>query len=222
MGVASESTGQDFHDLFSVYLTIGTVVAVLVVGTIAYAVVRYRRRDGASPREVGGLRQLEALWIGLVAATVAALLIATFRTEGRVDAVSANPRQTVRALAFQWGWRFSYPGTGVATTGNADRPPTLVVPASEPVRFELSSRDVIHAFWVPELKFKRDAFPNRVITFDLVFDPGVTTIGRCAEFCGLDHDRMDFQVVAMQPERFDRWLRERAAPAGHPASGGRK
>jgi cytochrome c oxidase subunit 2 len=74
------------------------------------------------------------------------------------------------------------------------------------VRFEISSRDVIHSFWIPELRFKRDAFPNRVTDFDLVFDPGVTTTGRCAEFCGLGHDRMDFQVVSMQPNAFVRWL----------------
>jgi cytochrome c oxidase subunit 2 len=89
------------------------------------------------------------------------------------------------------------------------------VPAGESVRFEISSRDVIHSFWIPELRFKRDAFPDRVTDFDLVFDPGVTTVGRCAEFCGLGHDRMDFQVVSMQPPDFQRWLtaRERAIRA---------
>jgi cytochrome c oxidase subunit 2 len=212
MPVAATSTREDFQSLFSMYMTIALVVAILVIATIAYAVVRYRRRDGATPREMRGLKPLEAAWVGLVAATVAVLLIATFRTESRVDAVPQDPSQTVRVVAFQWGWRFSYPGTGVATTGNDVRAPSLVVPAGEAVRFEISSRDVIHSFWIPELRFKRDAFPNRVTDFDLVFDPGVTTVGRCAEFCGLGHDRMDFQVVSMQPQDFRRWLngRERA------------
>jgi cytochrome c oxidase subunit II len=212
MPVAATSTREDFQSLFSMYMTIALVVAILVIATIAYAVVRYRRRDGATPREIRGLKPLEAAWVGLVAATVAVLLIATFRTESRVDAVPQDPSQTVRVVAFQWGWRFSYPGTGVATTGNDVRAPSLVVPAGEAVRFEISSRDVIHSFWIPELRFKRDAFRNRVTDFDLVFDPGVTTVGRCAEFCGLGHDRMDFQVVSMQPQDFRRWLngRERA------------
>jgi cytochrome c oxidase subunit 2 len=212
MPVAATSTREDFQSLFSMYMTIALVVAILVIATIAYAVVRYRRRDGATPREIRGLKPLEAAWVGLVATTVAVLLIATFRTESRVDAVPQDPSQTVRVVAFQWGWRFSYPGTGVATTGNDVRAPSLVVPAGEAVRFEISSRDVIHSFWIPELRFKRDAFPNRVTDFDLVFDPGVTTVGRCAEFCGLGHDRMDFQVVSMQPQDFRRWLngRERA------------
>jgi cytochrome c oxidase subunit II len=216
MDLATTSTRQDFQSLFTLYITIALVVAVLVIATIAYAVVRYRHRDGAAPREIRGLKPLEAVWVGLVAATVAVLLVVTFRTEGRVDAVPQDPAQTVRVLGFQWGWRFSYPGTGVAITGNDVRPPSLVVPAGEPVRFEISSRDVIHSFWIPELRFKRDAFPDRVTDFDLVFDPAVTTVGRCAEFCGLSHDRMDFQVVSMQPPDFQRWLtaRERAIRAG--------
>ena len=214
--VAATSTRQDFQDLFSLYMLVAGIVIVLVLGAIAYAVVRYRRREGAAPHEVRGLRPLEGVWIVLLSATVVLLLVSTFRTEDRVDAVADDPAQTVRVTAFQWGWRFSYPGTGVSVTGNSQRLPVLVVPAGVPVRLELSARDVIHAFWIPELRFKRDAFPNRVTDFDLVFDPGVTTTGRCAEFCGLGHDRMDFQVVSMSPDGFARWLRSRgrrAAPA---------
>src|SRR2546423_9286358 len=220
MPVAATSTREDFQSLFSMYMTIALVVAILVIATIAYAVVRYRRRDGATPREIRGLKPLEAAWVGLVAATVAVLLIATFRTESRVDAVPQDPAQTVRVVASQWGWRFSYPGTGVATTGNDVRAPSLVVPAGEAVRFEISSRDVIHSFWIPELRFKRDAFPNRVTDFDLVFDPGVTTVRRCAEVCGLGHDRMDFQVVSMQPQDFRRWLKGRERAIRRSAGGG--
>jgi cytochrome c oxidase subunit II len=217
MGIGATSTRQDFQSLFSLYITIAIVVALLVIAAIAYAVVRYRRRDGVAPGEARWLKQLEAIWVGLVAATVAVLLVATFRTESRVDAVPGDPSQTVRVVAFQWGWRFSYPGTRVATTGNDVRPPSLVVPAGESVRLEIRSRDVIHSFWIPELRFKRDAFPNRVTDFDLVFDQGVTTIGRCAEFCGLGHDRMDFQVVSMQPRAFERWLSQRERRARHSA-----
>jgi cytochrome c oxidase subunit II len=221
MGPAVTSTRQDFSDLFTLYVIIALVVAALVLAAIAYAVIRYRARDGASPSEPRGMKPLEAVWVSAIAAIVVVLLVATFRAESRVDAVPGDPPRTVRALAFQWGWRFSYPGTGVTVTGNTDRPPSLVVPAGVPVRFELSSRDVVHSFWVPELRFKRDAFPKRVTSFDLEFDPGVTTTGRCAEFCGLGHDRMDFQVVSMSPANFDRWLaahRRRAASAGRRGS----
>jgi cytochrome c oxidase subunit 2 len=214
MALATETTQQNFQGLFTLYMAIAVAVAGLVLGTLAYAVVRYRRREGRSPRAVKGLKPAEGVWVGLVAATVVVLLVATFRTEDRVDAVPSDPPQTVHAVAFQWGWRFGYPGTGVSITGNAERPPTLVIPAGVPVRFEITSRDVIHSFWVPALRFKRDAFPNRTSAFDLVVDPGVTTTGHCAEFCGLGHDAMDFELVSMEPHDFDRWLRRRESRAG--------
>jgi cytochrome c oxidase subunit II len=223
MPPALETTRQDFQDLFSLYLVIGIAIAVLVIATIAFAVIRYRYREGRDPdRPETLLKVIEGTWIVSVAAIVVVLLVATFTTEDRVDAVPGDPARTVRVVGFQWGWRFSYPGTGVAITGNSERPPTLVVPAGVAVRFEITSRDVVHSFWVPGLRYKRDAFPKRVSDFDLVVDPGVTTTGHCAEFCGLGHDRMDFELVSMDPGRFDEWLRQRehraaAGVAGDPA-----
>jgi len=108
--------------------------------------------------------------------------------------------------AFQWGWRFTYVGEGVTVVGDDRRPPTLVVPTDTTVQFTVRSRDVIHAFWIPELRFKRDAFPERESTFDLVFDEEEST-GRCAEFCGLAHGEMTFDVVGMQSADFRAWLR---------------
>src|SRR5436190_22553535 len=108
MGLAATSTRQDFQDLFSLYLTIGLVIGGLVLVTIAYAVIRYRARTGATPREPGGLKPLEAAWVIGVAAIVVVLLVSTFRTEDRVDAVAGDPAQTVRVVGFQWGWHFSY------------------------------------------------------------------------------------------------------------------
>src|SRR5436190_13061919 len=207
MPPAIETTRQDFQDLFSLYMTIGIAIGALVIVTILFVTVRYRHRDGRDPKRPDTLlKVLEGTWAAAIAAIVVVLLVSTFTTEDRVDAVPGDPTQTVRVVGFQWGWRFSYPGTGVSVTGNGERPPTLVVPAGVAVRFEISSRDVIHSFWVPALRFKRDAFPDRVSDFDLVLDPGVTTTGHCAEFCGLGHDRMDFQVVSMDPAAFDRWL----------------
>jgi cytochrome c oxidase subunit II len=120
--------------------------------------------------------------------------------------VSADPGAELDVTAFQWGWRFTYPDEDVTVVGDDRRPPTLVVPIDETVRFTLTSRDVIHSFWIPEVRFKRDAFPNRETTFDLSFEQDDMT-GRCAEFCGLAHGEMTFDVVGMDRDDFDDWLR---------------
>ena len=216
MPPAIETNSQEFEGLFTLYMVIGGAIAVLVLTAIAYAVIRHRHREGRRRSEPRGMKPVEAIWVACVAGLVIVLLVATFRTEERVDAVTDDPAQNIEVLAFQWGWRFTYPGTGITTVGSGARPPTLVVPAGETVRFDLTSRDVIHSFWIPELRFKRDAFPNRTTTFDLVFDPGVSTTARCAEFCGLDHDQMDFQVVSMSPSDFERWLRSHERGQGAP------
>jgi cytochrome c oxidase subunit 2 len=132
------------------------------------------------------------------------LLAFTFTTETDVDRVAAA-RVQIAVTASQWGWRFDY-GGGRAVVGNDRTLPVLVVPAGEPVGFRLMSRDVIHAFWVPELRFKRDAFPRRTTRFDLVFAKPGSYAGSCAEFCGLHHADMRFGVRAVSRDEFDRWL----------------
>ena len=104
--------------------------------------------------------------------------------ESRIDAVAATG-DTVEVVAFQWGWTFRHDGRTV--TGDDLHDPTLVVKAGRTIRFRIISRDVIHSFWIPSERFKRDAFPQRWTEFDLTFDRPGSYVGRCAEFCGLQH-----------------------------------
>jgi cytochrome c oxidase subunit II len=206
------STRTDWQDLWSLYLPVAIGVAALVWAAIAFAVVRYRRRAGRGP---GGPSEKTKLEVGLatvLAGVVAVLVAFTFSTEAKTD--SDSPGQvTIRVLAFQWGWRFTYPSADVTVTGNSDRPPTFAVPVGETVHFELDSRDVIHSFWVPSQRFKRDAFPGVETGFDLKFDSPGLNAGRCAEFCGLRHDAMDFNVVALPRPHFQSWLADRKGGA---------
>jgi cytochrome c oxidase subunit II len=198
-------THDEFQELWGLYLPIGAAVAAIVFGMVFFALVRYRRRDGELPRARESPPVVEGLYALLLAAVVAFLLVMTFRTDDDVTAVSADPGAEVEVTAFQWGWRFSYPGEGVTVVGDDRRPPTLVVPSDTTVRFTVHSRDVIHSFWIPELRFKRDAFPEREDTFDLSFEQD-EMVGRCAEFCGLAHGEMTFDVVAMEQGDFEAWL----------------
>ena len=199
----------------SVYLPIACAVAVLVVGAILFAVLRYRERPGRTPSERTDAPRIEALWAAGIAAIVVVLVVNTFSTEAKTDAVSPHPGLRVEVTAARWSWTFSYPGTGIVDHGSTLRPAVLHVPTGTVVQFRLTSRDVIHSFWIPGLRFKRDAFPKRTTTFDLTFGPGKYANGRCAEFCGLHHGDMEFVVDAQSPAAFRRWL------AGRRASGAR-
>jgi cytochrome c oxidase subunit 2 len=199
-------TRDEFDDLLGLYLPIGVAVAAIIFALTLFAIVQYRRRGDELPTQREGLPWAEATFAVVLAAIVAILLASTFATTDRVDELSADPELEVDVTAFQWGWRFTYAGEDVTVVGDDRRPPTLVVPTDTTVRFNVESRDVIHAFWIPELRFKKDVFPDRVNSFDLVFGDD-EMVGRCAEFCGLAHGEMTFDVVAMSPIEFEDWVR---------------
>jgi cytochrome c oxidase subunit II len=214
---AQTDTRDEFQDLWGVYLPIGIAVAVIVFALVFFLLVRYRRRDDELPRRREGPPILEGLYALLLAGVVVFLVAMTFRTDDRVIEVSADPGLEIDVTAFQWGWRFTYVDEGVTVVGDDRRPPTMVVPTDTTVQFTLTSRDVIHSFWIPEVRFKRDAFPERESTFDLVFTEEEESTGRCAEFCGLAHGEMTFQVVGMESAEFTDWLgtRRRAGEIQH-------
>lgn len=206
-------TRVEVQDLFDAYLWIAVGVAVIVFGAVGFAMVRYRRRPGREPSGKSEWMSGELVYAGILVLIVAGLVTATFSTEDKVDAVSPHPALRVDVTAFQWGWTWTYPD-GTSVTGNSDSPPTFAVPAGRTVQFTLRSRDVIHAFWVPEQRFKRDAFPNRTTSFDLDFDHTGMNGGVCAEFCGLRHSQMAFNVLALSPADFQSWLADRSGATG--------
>ena len=86
--------------------------------------------------------------------------------------------------------------------------PVLVLPASSKVLLELTSRDVVHSFWIPSFRFKRDIFPGEVDAFQVDVSDAIGSYrnaGVCAEFCGLDHGKMRFDVEVVTQADFDAW-----------------
>jgi cytochrome c oxidase subunit II len=205
------STRAEFQHLFwGLYapVTGGAVVLVLIVTGLL--VLRNRGADRPPTRSSNvALELVVACALGAIAA---GLLTETFSAEGSVDALH-RPAVVVDATGFQWGWTFTYPGTSVSTSSGPRSPARLVVPVGEVVEVRLRSRDVIHALWVPEQRFKRLAFPDRVTRFDLRFDRAGRFEGRCSTFCGLRHDVMTFVVDARPAADFRHWLRQRETQA---------
>jgi cytochrome c oxidase subunit 2 len=203
-------TRHEFAGLFSIYEWLMVAVTAIVFGAVVFALLRYRRRGDDWPRGRDESKLAEPLYAVLLAAIAVSLITLTFRAEARIDPVSARANVRVNVVAFQWQWRFSYPGRGVTVVGRPHGVPEIVVPADRRILFSARSTDVIHSFWVPALRFKRDAFPDRTTRFGLVFGRRGTYPGRCAEFCGLRHAQMDFRVRAVSPSRFRAWIEAHA------------
>lgn len=199
------STRAQYDRVFSIYVPIAAAVFVVVVGVIAVGMFRGRRRSSPSRRSHNN--PLEAGYAVFLVCIVGLLLYVTFTAEHQVDTVAARerPALTVDVVAARWEWEFRYPGYGiVARSGFVGHQP-LVVPADRAVRFELRSQDVIHSIWIPELRFKRDLIPGAAEQVTLTFTQTGSFSGQCAEFCGLRHAEMIFDVRVLSPSAFARW-----------------
>ncbi|MEA2297972.1 MAG: cytochrome c oxidase subunit [Solirubrobacteraceae bacterium] len=221
-------TRKVFEDLASTYLPIAAAVFAVVVLVCLFSLVRFRARDDGS--EPPGSQREEPPWLAIVyggalACVVAFLVALTFNAQDKISARTVAPGLRITVTAAKWNWRFDYPGLGISQVAGATRPSLLVVPSATEIRFRMTSLDVIHSFWIPDLRFKRDAFPRRDTEFDLSFErPGAATSGLCAEFCGLKHDQMVFDIEVMTPADFQAWVaRRRAAvpPGAAPKRTGR-
>ena len=179
------------------------LIGVLVWGLLLFAVVRYRRRAGDPPRQVRYNLPLEALYTLAPFAMIGVLFFYTVTMGDKVTARSDTPAHTINVVGQQWQWTFNYKDgvegvsggdQGVWETGTMKDPAELWLPVDESVRFELTSPDVIHSFWVPAFYFKLDVIPGRANTFELTPTKTGTFAGKCAELCGLYHSRMTFTV----------------------------
>jgi cytochrome c oxidase subunit 2 len=197
-------TRSQFDHLLWVYVPI--LIAVFAIVTLLLLLVvgsSFRRKETRHGRSARPL--LELSYAALLAAVAISLITFSIRAEARVDRVRDDPGLTIAVTAFQWQWHFSYED-GVELVGTREKPATIEVPTDTTIEFTLTSRDVVHSFWIPEVRFKRDAFPERESRFDLDFANEGTFAGRCAEFCGLRHANMTFEVHAVSPAEFQAWL----------------
>jgi cytochrome c oxidase subunit II len=197
--------------LFWVMLAGAAVIWILVVGAVVY--VRHIR-PGPHPER---LASALLLWGGLVVPTVVltALLVwglalmADLRRPG-------DGRLEVAVSGEQWWWRVDYrmAGRDAAVSSAND----LRLPRGARVELEVSSPDVIHAFWIPSIAGKIDMIPGRVTR--LVVEPTRTGAyrGACAEYCGESHALMAFSVEVMEPAAFEQWLAQQAEDAAAPAT----
>ncbi|MDE3205833.1 MAG: cytochrome c oxidase subunit II [Acidobacteriota bacterium] len=199
-----------FDHTFRVEVVIAFVVFGLIVLVFSASIVRSFTARGRTASQKTSYKRTEVFWTSLVAAMMIFLVTFSF-TENR--STTSAPAMTVDVTAFQWCWRFEYPGSGVSVTAdcvNGDLP-TLEVPSGEAIRFRIVSADVIHAMWIPHLRFKMFAYPNWTNTFENTFPEPGTWLGECSEFCGQYHYAMHFRLTVTTPAGFHSWLQSHGA-----------
>jgi cytochrome c oxidase subunit 2 len=204
-------TRHEYHGLQDLYLPIAIAVWLLFAGVVAFAILRRRRGVALAAARRHSAPKVEGAYAAGLGAVAVALIVATFTVMDRVDRVSASPGLAVDVISSRWQWRFEYPKLGVVSAHTGDRPTKLVVPVDTTVHFTGTARDVIHAFWVPERRFKRDLFPGGTTRWDLMWPRTGFFAGECGEFCGLNHASMRFNVEVVDPAAFDRWVAGRRA-----------
>lgn len=211
--LALVSTRREYDHLFSIYVPIGLGVFGVIAVAMLLAVLIYRRRPPEQAARWHENNALEGTYAVLLTLTAAFLLYLTFTAEHKVDTVAnrESPALTVDVTGAKWEWTFYYPAYGFSVHSGTVGNQPLVVPVNEAIRFNLTSVDVIHSFWVPALRYKHDLIPGSVQVTTLTFTSPGTFAGQCAEFCGLRHADMIFTVHAVGTPTFVAWARRRGA-----------
>ena len=194
---------------------ISTAVFVFVTALVVLAIARRRRSSVGDPGREGepGWGQRFILLSGVALPVV--ILLATFGFTLREMTALAKPlnraKITVSVIGHLWWWEARYPNGAV--TANE-----MHIPTGEPVRIELTTADVIHTFWVPQLQTKMDQIPGHTNELWIQADAPGRYRGQCSQFCGLQHAHMIFYIVADPPADFQAWETLQAAPAAAPVS----
>jgi cytochrome c oxidase subunit 2 len=198
-----------------------SIAIVLVVGSVILAaglalLMRHAMRapEGRLTHK-GGMKLV--LWLGGIGPSILllGLLVYALPAMRPIPVANADLRIGVDGEQFWWRVRYAPPGGSVVEAANE-----LRLPVGRTVELSLRSPDVIHSFWVPGLAGKMDMIPGRTNRLVVRATKAGTYRGVCAEFCGLGHALMAFDVVAMEPAAFERWLAAQARPATPTASPG--
>jgi cytochrome c oxidase subunit 2 len=208
---------SSIHTLWVVMLAVCTAVFVVVLAALLIAVVRGSRHRSAKPSTPPSERTLTryvGMAVGLTAVTLIALLVASVWTGRAVASVQASSAISIAITGHQWWWEVQYedamPSQRVLTANE------IHIPMNRPVVLKVTSRDVIHSFWVPNLQGKRDLIPGYITSLWVQASRTGIFRGQCAEFCGMQHAHMAFDIVVESDEEFAKWLDAMRQPSGDP------
>lgn len=217
---------KDVYSLHMVCMVVCAIIGVVVFGVMIYSMIHHRKSKGYKAASFHDNPRLEIVWSIIPFLILVGLAIPATRVLIRMDD-TAQSEVTIKIVGYQWRWQYEYLdqkisffsmlSTPVSQIQNkqkknewylleVDNP--LVVPVNKKIRFLVTSNDVIHSWWVPELGIKRDAIPGFMYEAWAKIEKVGTYRGQCAELCGVNHGFMPIVVKAVSAEDFDKWVAE--------------
>ena len=213
---ATTSSRSVFH-LWQWFSIGAVVIGGFVCLLILYAVLRYRRKGDNIPKQSQYHIPLEMAYVIVPLLIIVGLFAATLVVENKETANPAT-KVTINVNAFQWGWKFTYPGTNAFVYGQTTQEPEMVMPVGENVHFNLTSSDVIHGFYVEAFNFSRYALPGVKNEFTFYAEKTGTYFGQCTQLCGLYHALMWFRVKVVSQSQYATWIASFNNPADEAAA----
>lgn len=212
MGPLIDQRMGAIDDIYKALVIASIPFFMVIVGIIAVILIRFRAKPGDDPEKDGpsyhGSTRLEIIWTTIPAIVVLSLGFYAWHVLDKVEAAQPNSME-IDVIGQQFAWNYQYPEQGIKTGGD------LVVPVNRPLYFQMTSADVIHSFWVPAARVKRDVAdgfitrirfrPEKVGTYPIV----------CAELCGVGHVTMRSTLRVVTQSEFDKWvemMKSSAAP----------
>ncbi|MCA1778472.1 MAG: cytochrome c oxidase subunit II [Xanthomonadaceae bacterium] len=223
---------RDVYQLHMIVLGIVTVIGILVFAAMFTSIYLHRKSRGAEAAKFTHSARAEVIWTVIPILILVAMAIPATRVLIDMEDTS-GAEMNIKVTGYQWLWRYEYLDHGIDFYSALDRRSNaarqigsgisprevenyllevdnrMVVPINTRIKLNLTSDDVIHSWWVPDLGWKRDAIPGTVNeAWTLIEEPGIYR-GQCAELCGKDHGFMPIVVEAVTPEQFRAWVASR-------------
>jgi cytochrome c oxidase subunit 2 len=198
---ASSTIAGHMDQAWYAVTVVAFIFAAIVFGAMGYIMWKYRRRtEYDTVSLIDHSFKIEAIWT--IIPTIVVLVLFWIGAQGYIDAsVPPGDSMEIKGTAAKWLWTFTHPN-GYVESGE------LHVPKGKPVKVILSSRDVLHSFYIPEFRVKHDAIPGAYTSVWFEATRTGTSAIECTEYCGKDHSNMLAKLVIMEPADYDKWLDE--------------
>jgi cytochrome c oxidase subunit 2 len=200
------------NSLFLPVFWIAVGVFCLIAGLVGYCTFRFRARsDDEAPKQIHGHTKAEIAWTIMPALLLAGIAVPTVKFVFDLNTFPNNA-MTINVTGHRWWWQVDYTKGTDANSFDFSTATEIHIPVKEPVIVTLTSVDVIHNFWVPELAGKLYAIPGRHNKLVIEADTAGTYYGQCAEYCGTSHANMRLRVIAQSPADYQSWVLSQEAP----------